>query len=249
MNRKNTILTAVAINAGLLAILLIAALTNQEETNLPSVFVGDAPQQKIDDNPLFGDSVDLALRQPLAVQPEKQETVVQIPLPEKEKSAETPLAQLPIPAASEEPLVHKLPQPAIELPPQKPVAVTTSSANISQYIEVTVQKGDSLEKIARQYRTSVDEIIKINQLPSSFLRVGQVLKIPAEKSVSTMPKLKAPTEKKSEGNAEYYTVKVGDNPWTIAMKHHIKVDELLRLNGLNEERARKLKPGDRLRTR
>ncbi|HEY4254932.1 MAG TPA: LysM domain-containing protein, partial [Chlamydiales bacterium] len=47
--------------------------------------------------------------------------------------------------------------------------------------------------------------------------------------------------------ADYYIVKVGDNPWTIAMKHHLKVEELLKLNGLNEQRARKLKPGDRLR--
>ncbi len=49
--------------------------------------------------------------------------------------------------------------------------------------------------------------------------------------------------------AEYYTVKVGDNPWSIAMKHHMKVEELLKLNGLNEENARKLKPGNRLRIR
>ena len=53
----------------------------------------------------------------------------------------------------------------------------------------------------------------------------------------------------AEQGPEYYTMKVGDNPWAIAMKHHMKVEELLRLNGLNEERARKLKPGDRLRTR
>ncbi|HSX13751.1 MAG TPA: LysM domain-containing protein [Chlamydiales bacterium] len=48
---------------------------------------------------------------------------------------------------------------------------------------------------------------------------------------------------------EYYIVKVGDNPWGIAMKHHMKLEELLKLNQLNEEKARKLKPGDRLRTR
>ncbi|NGX46548.1 MAG: hypothetical protein K940chlam2_01740, partial [Chlamydiae bacterium] len=45
------------------------------------------------------------------------------------------------------------------------------------------------------------------------------------------------------------TVVSGDNPWTIAVKNRIKVDQLLKLNGLNEEKARCLKPGDRLRIR
>ncbi len=61
------------------------------------------------------------------------------------------------------------------------------------------------------------------------------------------PKAKPAEKKAFEGESEYYTMKVGDNPWVIAMKHHMKVEELLRLNGLNEEKARKLKPGDRLR--
>jgi LysM repeat protein len=52
-----------------------------------------------------------------------------------------------------------------------------------------------------------------------------------------------------EAGPEYYTVKVGDNPWTIAKKHNLKVEELLKLNGLNEQRARKLKPGERLRVK
>jgi LysM repeat protein len=58
----------------------------------------------------------------------------------------------------------------------------------------------------------------------------------------------APVEKPAQSTGpDYYTVKVGDNPWMIAMKHHLKLEELLKLNGLNEEKARKLKPGDRLR--
>src|SRR5258707_10480435 len=99
MNRKNTILIAVLINAGLLAVLMIAALTSQEETISPSVLMGDAPSSlpKIDDNPLFGSAVDLALRQPMQTQ---HEAPIQIPLPEFVKPAE-PLAQLPIAVPAE----------------------------------------------------------------------------------------------------------------------------------------------------
>ena len=49
--------------------------------------------------------------------------------------------------------------------------------------------------------------------------------------------------------AKYYTVKPGDNPWTIAMKHHIKVDDLLKMNDLDNHKAKKLRPGDKLKIR
>ncbi len=105
-----------------------------------------------------------------------------------------------------------------------------------------------MERLAKRHHTSVDELIQLNQLPSSFLRVGQRLKIPAEKiHEAPKPMTALPAPAPAGEQAEYYTMKVGDNPWSIAMKHHMKVDELLKLNGLNEKSARKLKPGDRLR--
>ncbi len=116
---------------------------------------------------------------------------------------------------------------------------------------MVVKKGDTLEKIAKIRNTTVDEIIKLNHLPSSFLRVGQTLKLPAERTEKAAMKSapKAAEKLAQREGPDYYTVKVGDNPWSIAMKHHLKVEELLKLNGLNEEKARKLKPGDRLRIR
>jgi peptidoglycan endopeptidase LytF len=160
----------------------------------------------------------------------------------------------------EEALVHKLPP----LVPEIPVAAAAALPQKvdprpeAAYAEFAVRKGDSLEKIAKAHHTTVDELLKMNQLPSSFLRVGQILKVPTERAMVSSPKIKSAASEKgvaskgtpaSAASPEYYTVKVGDNPWTIAMKHHMKVDELLRLNALNEEKARKLKPGDRLRTR
>jgi LysM repeat protein len=225
MNRKNTILIAVMINAGLLAVLLIAALTTQEEVVSNTTIIGDAvtPLPQFDDKPMFGEP--LPLRNEMA-------------LAEPIKIAEIPFA---IP---EETLVHKLPPLVPEaLPAPTPVPVVVASP----LNEVIVKKGDNLDKIAKAHRTTIDEIIKINHLPNNFLKIGQVLKIPTERTIAAAPKV---VEKKPlEMGPEYYTMKVGDNPWAIAMKHHMKVEELLRLNGLNDERARKLKPGDRLRIR
>lgn len=221
MDRKKTILVAVLINAGLLVVLFIAALTTEEEVAPQLALQESTPQ------PFFTESLDLGVKPP----PLPESTIASVPV-------EIPaLVSLP-PLASE-----------TETPPPMTPPVTLHTAPLhSGYTELTVKKGDSLEKIAKAQHTSVDELIKLNHLPSTFLRVGQVLKIPHSKPHSNVVKVKSSPESAAT-SAEFYTVKVGDNPWTIAMKHHMKVDELLKLNGLNEEKARKLKAGDRLRIR
>ena len=232
MDRKKTLLIAVMINAGLLAVLFVAALTTQEEIS-PSLEMGlVSPKER----PLFPDSADMTLQQPAG-------TVALPPMP-------IPLSEVMAEPAPEAAVVHKLPPLVPEAPPE-PVAAAAPAppapVKDTSLLEMTVKKGDSLDRIAKAHGTTVDEIIKLNHLPSSFLRVGQVLKLPAQK-IAFLPK-PVVDEKTVGPGPDYYTVKVGDNPWTIAMKHHMKVEELLKINGLNEERARKLKPGDRLRTR
>lgn len=216
MNRKNTILIAVMINAGLLAVLLIAALTTQEELPQVNAIVRDEPLVR----PLFDEPPQMVQELPLLTM------------------AEAPK----LPEISSESLLHKLP-PLVAEPVPAPVFMPAPVAAIPMS-EIKVKKGDNLEKIARTHHTTVDEIIKLNHLTNTFLKIGQVLKIPTERTLA-----KAPEKKPAELGPEYYTIKVGENPWAIAIRHHMKLDELLRLNGLNEEKARKLKPGDRLRIR
>ncbi len=125
-------------------------------------------------------------------------------------------------------------------------------------VEVTVKKGDFLERIAKAYGVSVGEIMDLNHMSSAKLKIGQVLKVPNRAGVTTPSK--APKQKETSKatpavtktasvKPEYYTVKEGDNPWTIANKNHIKVNELLKLNSLDEAAARKIKPGDKLRVK
>ena len=54
---------------------------------------------------------------------------------------------------------------------------------------------------------------------------------------------------KTPNPEDFYVVKEGDSPWAIALSNGIRLDELLKLNGLDEQKARKLRPGDRLRIR
>jgi len=108
--------------------------------------------------------------------------------------------------------------------------------------EIIVKQGDNLDKLAKTYHTSVQEIIKMNRLSDSKLHIGQILYVPkVEEPVPTA----VPASVK--GEVKYYVVKHGDNPWTIAIKNGLKVEELLKLNGLDESKAKKLKPGDKLR--
>lgn len=117
--------------------------------------------------------------------------------------------------------------PAFKIPAKAPARV------------FTVEKGDVLEKIARSHDVSVDEIMKMNNLSNSRLQIGQELTLPDKKA------LKLESKKKEEG--KYYVIKGGDSPWTIAQKHHMQVEELLKLNNIDEEKAKRLRPGDRLK--
>ncbi|NDD57953.1 MAG: LysM peptidoglycan-binding domain-containing protein [Chlamydiae bacterium] len=120
--------------------------------------------------------------------------------------------------------------------------------------EIHVKKGDVLEKIAKSCNISVQDLIKLNKLSSTNLHIGQVLKVPVGSlNAKTTPSQPQPTSTPQNAStdpiAKYYVVKPGDNPWTIAVKNHMKVEELLKLNNMDEAKARKLKPGDQIRIR
>ena len=83
----------------------------------------------------------------------------------------------------------------------------------------TVQSGDSLYSIARKYNTTVDELMKLNNLTSNLLSIGQVLKVPT-----------ASTDIKP--NYTTYIVQSGDSLYSIARKYNTTVDDIKQLNNL-----------------
>lgn len=116
-----------------------------------------------------------------------------------------------------------------------------------QVIEVTVKKGDSLEKIARTYGSTVEAIILWNGLKNNRIDVGDVLKVPKVSSKDGPTPSHSPVMFSGEG--EFYVLKKGDSPWKIARKFHMNFEDLLKLNHLDEEKARNLKVGDKIRIR
>ena len=105
----------------------------------------------------------------------------------------------------------KLPSPI--LPPTSP-PITEDPGN-EIYTIYTVKIGDSLWSISREYNISVQELIDINDLLTTTIKVGDQLKVPAEL------------------NEEIYVVKPGDTLWSIAKKNNITVDDLKNKNNLS----------------
>ena len=82
----------------------------------------------------------------------------------------------------------------------------------------TVVKGDSLYQIAKKFNTTASAIINLNNLPNANLSIGQKLKIP-ESTTTTQP-------------LHTYTVKSGDNLYSIARRFNTTVDTIKRKNNL-----------------
>ena len=83
----------------------------------------------------------------------------------------------------------------------------------------TVKRGDSLYTIANRYNTSVSELMKLNNLTSTNLAIGQQLKVPV-------------TSGGGSTGSQTYTVKSGDNLYAIARKFNTTVDNIKRKNNL-----------------
>src|SRR5699024_5064109 len=92
----------------------------------------------------------------------------------------------------------------------------------------TVKSGDTLTYIARQYKTSVSELKKLNHLKSDLIYVGQKLKVKGSSS-SSKPTTPTPS------TAATYTVKGGDTLSHIARQYKTSVSELKKLNHLKSD--------------
>ena len=103
---------------------------------------------------------------------------------------------------------------------QIPSSTGTNPDNMFMY---TVKKGDSLYSIARAYNTSVNDIISLNNLKSTNLSIGQVIRIPEKYT---------PPDDMVIPTYVNYTVKKGDSLYSIAKKYNTTVDAIVKDNNL-----------------
>ena len=84
---------------------------------------------------------------------------------------------------------------------------------------IRVRRGDSLWKIARRARVSVNSLARANRMKTtSVLRVGMIIRIPGAVS--------------SSGNGSRHVVRRGETLSSIARAHGVTVDQLARRNNM-----------------
>lgn len=266
MNRKDTIIIAVLINAGLLALLFMMAINTDEEviTNQPVL------NSTLSDNQLVQAPTTSSSFQSL---PQSQVIVSPAKVLADAGSADEMdnfLKDLSTSHLSQSAFIDDEGMVDLDgdlvhtIPPER----TEDGNGIpdTRIVEVTIKRGDALEKIARSNGTTVEVLKKINKLSGSKLNIGQVLRVPVPVAAashvtpkaksssvvatggSNAPKASEP-KTSSSSEAQYYTIKSGDNPWKIAKEHKVKYDDILKWNGMDEEKARTLKVGDKIRVK
>ena len=101
------------------------------------------------------------------------------------------------------------------------------------YVSYTVEKDDTLYKIANKFGTTVDKIIKDNDLKSNILTIGTVLIIDDVKGVSSV--LECYGNDEVSFNQDKYIVQKNDSLYSIAKKFNTTVDNLKQINNLQSD--------------
>lgn len=253
MTRRDIIIIATLVNAGLLAILFMMAVTSDDDIVRESFETSKAlVEVKIPETRY-------------AYEPTKPAAPVEVAI---QKPAPVPVAVATVSNAQTETkpvvitkVVDPYEDPEEELPSEPQPVVqpkpATTQASQAKMVEVTVKRGDSLDKIARAHGTTVRAIKEANQLKSDRLDLGQVLQVPvndkgsdsnSKPATSTKP-VTTKSATSSTNDSNYYVMQTGDSPWKVAKKFHMDLEDLLKLNNLDEEKARNLRVGDKIRVK
>ncbi|MBL1320266.1 MAG: LysM peptidoglycan-binding domain-containing protein [Methylophaga sp.] len=119
-----------------------------------------------------------------------------------------------------------------------------------QWARYKIKSGDSLGKIAQQYKVAVSAIKKANGIKGTNIRAGKYLLIPVapgKSGIASLPANQRLASKQStsqKGAQKTYTVKQGDSWWEIAQLYKVSVKKLTMWN--NKAPSDYLQPGQKL---
>lgn len=114
-------------------------------------------------------------------------------------------------------------------------------------ITYSVERGDTLIKIAKKHGVSVKEIMKTNNLKShKDLKYGKDIIISQSAVKSYLNKPSAPSPSK-DTNSKFRTYRVvkGDTLYALSRKYNISANEIMRINGLSSHKD--LKAGRKIK--
>jgi len=132
------------------------------------------------------------------------------------------------------------------------LAVVPSNQAFSSHITYKVKSGDTLAKIAKKYRVSVEKLKTLNDLSSTKLKKNQILVIEKDSSpkkekkdvIAAPPASKEPTavQTVSENDGEFieYRPKKGDTLARIASKFNLDKEDILEANNITGKKLPKV---------
>jgi LysM repeat protein len=146
---------------------------------------------------------------------------------------------------SNPPVVVTAPTVAPEATPTPP-GVPATPAVPGGATEHTIVKGDYLEKLAKDYHTTVKAITNANPgIEPTKLKIGQKIHIPAPTATAAPAETgTALAPSASAGGEQTYTVKSGDNLTKIATRFGVSLKALRAANGLKTD---SIKVGQKLK--
>jgi membrane-bound lytic murein transglycosylase D len=145
---------------------------------------------------------------------------------------------------------HQLVLPLAKADNFRQLLAQTPAADRLQWQSYTVSSGDTLGKIARDYKTDVGAIRRLNDLTGNTIRIGQHLLIPMSAKAAGKYELSqqnriAKAQSRAGGSIKTeYTVQSGDTLWDISREQKVTVAELAKWNGMVQRDP--LKPGQKL---
>jgi LysM repeat protein len=112
----------------------------------------------------------------------------------------------------------------------------------AQEVTHLVKQGESLYSLAKKHNTTIDAIIKQNNLGGNGIKIGQKLILPNSTNVSA--KTESPsTPTGTAVKARVHTVVKGESLYAITKKYGIMLQDLKAWNNINETN---IQPGQKL---
>ncbi len=123
-----------------------------------------------------------------------------------------------------------------------------TTRNNSNVIKHIIKPGDSIGKIAQQYKVTINDIKRWNNLKSNKLIAGKTLKIYTNDRIDlkNFSNKKNFIKNKSTDEVKIHKVKEGESLWTIAKLYKVLVSDIISWNNLKSD---KLKIGQILKIR
>lgn len=114
-------------------------------------------------------------------------------------------------------------KPVVNETQNKPTVVTNNQANNDYHV---VEAGQTLYSISRLYQLNTDDLMKINQLESTSLFIGQKLIVNKNQAL--------PKKTTDIDEGQTHLVSAGDTLFNISKRYGLTVDELKKLNNLSD---------------